>query len=104
MQAEPRRYSIYREEAADGIVAALECSIYDGKLTENSRRALLMLGGHFSSSGEILTEDCLLKQAGCYTNPMNASVDYDDEIDEIISKVNKISLLIAFPPKNFKNI
>lgn len=65
-----------------------------------------MLGGHFSSSGEILTEDYLLKQAGCYTNPINASVDYDDEIDEIISKVKttKISLLIAFPPKNFNNV
>nr|XP_019702422.2 putative E3 ubiquitin-protein ligase LIN-2 [Elaeis guineensis] len=61
---EPCRYSIYREEALDGITLALNCCSFDQKVIPYSRRALLMLGGYFSSSGEILTEAWLLQQAG----------------------------------------
>lgn len=64
LQVEPCRYSIYREEALDGITLALNCCCFDQKVIPNSRKALLMLGGYFSSSGGILTEAWLLQQAG----------------------------------------
>ncbi|KAF6149341.1 hypothetical protein GIB67_016879 [Kingdonia uniflora] len=63
---EPRKYSIYREEAVDSITMALESSLIDEKVREQCCRALLILGGHFSFTGELLTENWLLRQAGFY--------------------------------------
>lgn len=64
LQVEPCGYSIYREEALDGIMLALNCCSFDQRVIPNSRRALLMLGGYFSLSGEILTEAWLLQKTG----------------------------------------
>ncbi|KAK9273237.1 hypothetical protein L1049_018044 [Liquidambar formosana] len=61
---EPRKYSIYREEAVDAITAALDGSLTDEKVQAKCCRALLILGGHFSTFGKVLTENWILKQAG----------------------------------------
>ncbi|CBI16457.3 unnamed protein product, partial [Vitis vinifera] len=61
---EPRKYSIYREEAVDAIVVALEGSLTDENVREKCCRALLILTGHFSFSGDVPTEKWILKPAG----------------------------------------
>ncbi|XP_077246949.1 putative E3 ubiquitin-protein ligase LIN-2 isoform X2 [Tasmannia lanceolata] len=80
---EPQRFSLYREEAVDAITVALDCSLTDEKVREQSCRALFILGGHFSSSGEVLIETWLLNQAGfsdgCDTN----FLDNDDRVIQI---------------------
>nr|GMD21532.1 putative E3 ubiquitin-protein ligase LIN-2 isoform X1 [Ipomoea batatas] len=52
------------DEAIDAITVALESSFLDERLIEMCCKALLILGGHFSSFGKIMTEDWILKQAG----------------------------------------
>lgn len=66
MQVEPRKYSKYREEAVDAITEALDGSLADEKVRENCCRALFILGGSFSFSGELLKDIWNLKQAGFY--------------------------------------
>lgn len=88
LQVDPRRYSIYREEAIDSIRLALDLCLSDEKFVPNSRRGLLMLGGHFSSSGEILIESWLLKQAGFCDDSGLDSVFYDIKVDDTISEVS----------------
>ncbi|RVW48566.1 putative E3 ubiquitin-protein ligase LIN-1 [Vitis vinifera] len=61
---EPQKYSIYREEAVDAIVVALEGSLTDENVREKCCRALLILTGHFSFSGDVPTEKWILKPAG----------------------------------------
>ncbi|XP_048324017.2 putative E3 ubiquitin-protein ligase LIN-1 [Ziziphus jujuba] len=63
---EPRKYSKYREEAVDAITEALDGSLADEKVRENCCRALFILGGSFSFSGELLKDIWNLKQAGFY--------------------------------------
>ena len=46
-----------------------------------------MLGGHFSFSGEILTETWLLKQAGFCDDSGIESISCDVEVDETILEV-----------------
>ncbi|GER40993.1 transducin/WD40 repeat-like superfamily protein [Striga asiatica] len=60
---ETREYSVYREEAIDAIVKALEYRVFDEKIQELSARALLILGGQFSYTGEPEIERWLLKKA-----------------------------------------
>lgn len=61
---DPSQYSVYREEAIEAIVAALEHSSQSRKVQEQCARALLILAGRFSSSGEPVAEAWLLKRAG----------------------------------------
>eukprot|EP00268_Persea_americana_P058833 TRINITY_DN715_c0_g1_i4.p1 TRINITY_DN715_c0_g1~~TRINITY_DN715_c0_g1_i4.p1 ORF type:complete len:1013 (+),score=135.46 TRINITY_DN715_c0_g1_i4:149-3187(+) len=56
--------SIYREEAVEAIISALECDSHNQTVQEQSTRALLLLGGRFSYTGEASAETWLLKQAG----------------------------------------
>lgn len=65
---DPMRYSIYREEAVDAIVEALDCQKLSKEVQEQSTRALVMLGGRFSYSGEAATEKWLLQKAGFCDN------------------------------------
>ncbi|KAM0946800.1 putative U box domain, Zinc finger, RING/FYVE/PHD-type [Dioscorea sansibarensis] len=83
LMVEPLRYRIYKEEAMDGIIVALEHSLYDGKVIENACKALLMLGGHFSSSGKMVVEIWLLKQAGFIAHSSVTSIAYDGEVQAI---------------------
>lgn len=62
---EAKTYSIYREEAVDAIAMCLEKSLFDEKIREVCCHTLLVLGGRFSFSGKVMTEDCILKKAGC---------------------------------------
>ncbi|KAF5203839.1 Transducin/WD40 repeat-like superfamily protein [Thalictrum thalictroides] len=84
---EPRKYSIYREEAVDSITLAMECSITDEKVRAQCCRALLILGGHMSFSGELLIENWLLRYAGfddgCHSNNLD-NFEENSQIDKTI--------------------
>ncbi|KAL2329448.1 hypothetical protein Fmac_017029 [Flemingia macrophylla] len=64
---EPQKCSIYREVAVNAIAEALDASLNDDKSREKCCRALLVLCGHFSSTGKIPSKTSILKQAG-YNN------------------------------------
>jgi hypothetical protein len=64
LQGDPLQYSLYREEAIDAMIAVLEHSSQSRKVQEQCARALLILAGRFSSSGEPIAEAWLLKRAG----------------------------------------
>ncbi|KAL3519153.1 hypothetical protein ACH5RR_021742 [Cinchona calisaya] len=90
---EHQEYSIHREEAVDAISVALESSLSDEKVREKCCRALLILGGHFSFAGKIMTEDWILKQAGFLDGPVYDSPDNDGNIfvnDENILMVEDV--------------
>ncbi|KAM7528857.1 hypothetical protein LguiB_032267 [Lonicera macranthoides] len=74
---EPNKHSIYREEAVDALTVAMDISLSDEKVREKCCRAVLILGGRFSSSGKLMTEDWILKQAGFLQGP-------DHEEDKIL--------------------
>ncbi|KAK9122655.1 hypothetical protein Sjap_012257 [Stephania japonica] len=80
--AEPRKYSIYREEAVDSITAALESSLDDEKIREQCCRALLILGGQFSFSGEVVIESWLLRRAGFCASEENYQIDETIQLEE----------------------
>ncbi|KAL8547871.1 hypothetical protein ACS0TY_007256 [Phlomoides rotata] len=73
---------IYRQGAIDALAVALRGSISDEKVENKCCRALLILGGFFSSSGKLMTEDWILKLAGFLNGP---DADADDESNEDIS-------------------
>ncbi|KAK3042266.1 hypothetical protein RJ639_001861 [Escallonia herrerae] len=77
---EPKKNSIYREEAVDAVMLALDSSLADEKVRENCCRALLILGARFSFSGKIMTEDWILKQAGFLEGPESEAFDREDNI------------------------
>ena len=64
LQGNTMECSVYREEAIEAMIAALDCQICSNEVQEQSARALLMLGGRFSFSGESSLERWLLQQAG----------------------------------------
>ncbi|XP_072988508.1 uncharacterized protein [Typha latifolia] len=82
LMVEPSKCSIYREEAISSIVLALNFCLSDKNIVPNSRKALLMLGGHFSFSGDLLIEIWMLQQAGYFGGCAIASTDDDDKSDE----------------------
>ncbi|KAL1538439.1 putative E3 ubiquitin-protein ligase LIN [Salvia divinorum] len=55
--------SVYREEAVDAIISALDCSVFEEKIQQQAARALLILGGRFSYTGEEEIEQWLLRRA-----------------------------------------
>ncbi|KAG4906377.1 hypothetical protein JHK87_055094 [Glycine soja] len=76
---DPFKESLYRAEAIEAIVAALNCQVCNDKIQEQSARALLLLAGHFSYTGESLMERTLLQQAGFQENCLEDS-SYGKEI------------------------
>ncbi|KAL5983235.1 hypothetical protein ACLOJK_017319 [Asimina triloba] len=80
---ELHRESIFGEEAVRALVVALECSLSDAKVREQSCRALSILGGHFSNSGEATTETWLINHAGFYNGFEAKSQDKFLHIDEV---------------------
>ncbi|KAI4296994.1 hypothetical protein L6164_036907 [Bauhinia variegata] len=74
LMEDPSRGSLYREEAVEAIVAALNCQSCDDIIQEQSARALLVLGGRFSFTGESTMERWLLQQAGYHGNSIDDSV------------------------------
>ncbi|KVI09418.1 Armadillo-like helical [Cynara cardunculus var. scolymus] len=70
-----QKYSIYREEAVDTISSALDTSLSNEKVRETCCSALLILGGHISYSGKVVTEDWILKNAGFFDRPESDALD-----------------------------
>lgn len=73
MQEDPLKGSLYRAEAIEAIVAALNCQVCNDIIQEQSARALLLLAGHFSYTGESLMEKTLLQKAGFQENCLEDS-------------------------------
>ncbi|KAK4419495.1 putative E3 ubiquitin-protein ligase LIN [Sesamum alatum] len=61
--------NIYRQEAVDALTTTLERSLSSETIQKKCSRALLILGGVFSSSGKLMTEDWILKLAGFLNGP-----------------------------------
>ncbi|XP_057812073.1 putative E3 ubiquitin-protein ligase LIN isoform X2 [Salvia miltiorrhiza] len=55
--------SVYREDAVDAIIEALDCCVMDERIQQQVARALLILGGRFSYTGEEEVERWLLRKA-----------------------------------------
>ncbi|KAK7331236.1 hypothetical protein VNO77_25455 [Canavalia gladiata] len=64
LMEDPFKGSLYRAEAIKALVASLNYQICNDRVQQQSAQALLLLGGHFSYSGESLMEKLLLKKAG----------------------------------------
>ncbi|XP_048140490.1 putative E3 ubiquitin-protein ligase LIN-1 [Rhodamnia argentea] len=74
---EPRKYSIYREEAVDAISLALDLSLNDENVRERCCKALLVFGGHFSFPQTLSPEHWILKQEGC--SETYKAITFDNE-------------------------
>ncbi|XP_075508740.1 putative E3 ubiquitin-protein ligase LIN-2 [Primulina tabacum] len=74
---QPQMSNMYRQEAIDGLTVTLGQSLNDEKVQKKCSRALLFLGGCFSSSGKLMTEDRILRLAGFLNGP-----DWDIADDE----------------------
>uniref|UniRef100_A0A0D9ZPT1 RING-type E3 ubiquitin transferase n=1 Tax=Oryza glumipatula TaxID=40148 RepID=A0A0D9ZPT1_9ORYZ len=81
-EVEPHRDSVYREEAAKIITHSLRCSLSEENVVANTRKALLLLGGHFSFSGDLLAEDRMLKQAGFVDGSRVTRADSDAAVQD----------------------
>ncbi|ESW19514.1 hypothetical protein PHAVU_006G131500 [Phaseolus vulgaris] len=83
LMEDPFQGSLYRSEAIQALVAALNCQTCNDRVQQQSARALYLLGGHFSHSGESLMEKSLLQKAGfreiCFeaSYPATDNVVYD---------------------------
>lgn len=64
LMEDPFKGSLYRSEAIEALVAALNCQTCNDRVQQQSAQALMLLGGHFSYSGESLMEKTLLRKAG----------------------------------------
>ncbi|KAJ1420941.1 Armadillo-type fold [Sesbania bispinosa] len=73
--------SLYRAEAIEAIVAALNCQICNDRVQQQSAKALLLLGGHFSCTGESLMEKLLLQKAGFQEICLEDSLPHGKEIN-----------------------
>ncbi|XP_075497774.1 putative E3 ubiquitin-protein ligase LIN isoform X1 [Primulina tabacum] len=80
LMGDPLECSIYREEAIDAIVKALDCRVFDERVQEKTARALLILGGHFSYTGEPEVEKWLLRTAGFDENSETSCYGMDSDI------------------------
>ncbi|KAL1361369.1 putative E3 ubiquitin-protein ligase LIN isoform X2 [Arachis ipaensis] len=76
---EPQKFSIYREVAVNVITAALDASLNDEKARAECCRALLVLCGHFSSDGRILTKTRTFEEADCNINTSEVRLQGHEE-------------------------
>lgn len=83
LMVDQQKYSIFREQAVDTITSALDTSFSNEKVRVACCRALLILGGHISLSGKVMTEDWNLKKAGFLDGP-----ELEDQEDEVTVKDN----------------
>ncbi|KAK3143888.1 hypothetical protein QOZ80_4AG0306240 [Eleusine coracana subsp. coracana] len=72
----------YREEAAKTITHSLRCCLSDDNVAPNTRKALLLLGGQFSFSGDLLVEHWMLKQAGFIDDSRATPIDSDAVVQD----------------------
>ncbi|PON62038.1 Coatomer beta subunit [Trema orientale] len=95
--------SIYREEAVEAIIAALDCQKCHEKVQEQSARALLMLGGRFSYNGEASIENWLLEQAGfheCSTSENSYQRPENKEEEDATEKWQRKAASVLFKSGN----
>ncbi|GLJ39830.1 hypothetical protein SUGI_0814240 [Cryptomeria japonica] len=85
---QPRRYSVYREEALEAIIAALHCGT-DKKAQLQAAKALLILGGRFSYLGQTLLEAWLLKKAGLENDFIDSLIEEDDPLEDDMKRWNE---------------
>ncbi|GMI97475.1 hypothetical protein HRI_003416800 [Hibiscus trionum] len=81
LQVDPKKYGLYRQQAVDAITEALDSSLIDDEVREKCCRALLILGGRFSLSGKLLTEDWILKVAGFNDGRGANSIEKEEDLD-----------------------
>ncbi|KAK1409879.1 hypothetical protein QVD17_36408 [Tagetes erecta] len=81
-----QKYSIYREEAVDTITSSLDTSLFDEKVRETCCRALLIMGGRISLSGNVITQDYILEKVGIANRP-----ESDVQEDRVTTKDNIFS-------------
>ncbi|GMI77790.1 hypothetical protein HRI_001448300 [Hibiscus trionum] len=84
------RCSVYREEAVEAIIEALDCEKCNEKIQEQSAKALTMLGGRFSYTGEATTENWLLKQAS-FHEILGDSFDRKDISDDFLYEEEELT-------------
>lgn len=94
LQVEPQKLGVYIETAVNTIAEALDASLNDEKVQKKCCKALLILCGHFSSNGKIMTDTTVLKQAG-YKNGSSElkSPSYDEEDQQLDVTVSSVSFL-----------
>ncbi|KAL2603602.1 hypothetical protein AAZX31_09G020400 [Glycine max] len=64
LMEDPFKGSLHRSEAIETLIEALNCQTCNDRVQQQSARALVLLVGHFSDSGESLMEKLLLQKAG----------------------------------------
>ena len=67
------------------IIAALDCQACDEKFQQQSSKALMILGGRFSYTGEASTERWLLQQAGLEEISGDSFQKTETFVDEIMN-------------------
>lgn len=88
--------SLYREEALEAIIAALDCQLNGENIQEQVARSLLMLGGHFLLTGEPVTEQWLLQKLGFPEDP-DMALHTEDTL--LGTTMPRVSALFKFIPK-----
>lgn len=93
-QVEPQKLGIYIETAVNAIADALDAGLDNEKIQNKCCKALLILCGHFSSNGKIITDTTVLKQAG-YKNGSSElkSPSYDEEDQQLDVTISSVSFL-----------
>ncbi|WJX75066.1 hypothetical protein P8452_58636 [Trifolium repens] len=79
---QPQKHSIYIENAVNAIAEALDASLNDENVQKKCCRALLILCGHFSSTGKIPAKTTILKQAGYNNGSIELKSPSHDEEDQ----------------------
>jgi hypothetical protein len=107
VQGDPLQYSVYREEAIEAMITALEHRSQSRKVQEQCARALLILAGRFSSSGEPIAEAWLLKRAGL-DDSLSESIARTEIFEDksaraVYSSFHTMLLLCRFPALLFTN-
>ncbi|XP_068319495.1 putative E3 ubiquitin-protein ligase LIN-1 [Pyrus communis] len=88
LMGDPFRRSVYREEAIEAIIEAINCRTCHVKVQQRSARALSMLGGRFSDAGEATTEHWLLQEAGYSHWPGNSFLFKENIVDGFAHSVS----------------
>lgn len=79
---QPQKHSIYIENAVNAMAEALDASLNDENVQKKCCRALLILCGHFSSTGKIPAKTTILKQAGYNNGSIELKSPSHDEEDQ----------------------
>jgi hypothetical protein len=92
---QPQKHSIYIENAVNAIAEALDASLNDENVQKKCCRALLILCGHFSSTGKIPAKTTILKQAGYNNNGSSElkSPSHDEEDQRLDITISSVSFL-----------